>query len=81
MLVNYYDFYLLNHQVKKIDNIQYDFVLVMDFDKIYGIHLLNDLTYEIFTNSMQRRKAMLTFVIHKDDLLFTRIIIIIFFFS
>ncbi len=43
MLENYVDFYLLNHLVNLIKNIPFVFVLVMDFEKIYGCHLLKDL--------------------------------------
>jgi hypothetical protein len=62
MLVNYVVFYLLNHLVNTIENIQYEFVRVMDFDKIYGQHFPKDLIYEIFMNSMLQLKAMHIFV-------------------
>jgi hypothetical protein len=65
MSANYVDFYSLKLLVNMIENIQYVFVRVMDFDKIYGHHLLKDLIYEMFTNSMRLRKAMLIFVINK----------------
>ena len=63
MWVNYVVFYLSNHLVYMRDNIQYVCVAVTGFDKIYGNHSLNDLTYDRSMNSMLLRKATLIFVI------------------
>jgi len=58
MLVNYVDFYLLNHLVNLIVNIPYVFVQAMDFDRIFGQHLSNVLTFDKSMNSMLQLKAM-----------------------